>query len=191
MAEATGVVTKTVTAFLCANCSRPGQAPDSGGRPRPVVPDFDWPFAVDEILVPCTGRLQPEHVLKAFEAGSDLVLTISCDEHNCQYRQGSERWARRADFVRSILDEIGLGGHRLMVFKMPGTSAQDCALGAGDAEPVCGGESADARIATIRQTVRQALGEVTPNPLSPPSADAIEEEEELYQPVDTSDEDND
>lgn len=26
-----------------------------------------------EVVVPCTGRLQPEHLLKPFEAGADLV----------------------------------------------------------------------------------------------------------------------
>ena len=67
-----------VTVFVCANCARPGQAPTSAGRPRPAIPDFGWPWPVQEILVACTGRLQPEHVLKAFESGSDVVAMVAC-----------------------------------------------------------------------------------------------------------------
>lgn len=176
-----------VTAFICANCCRPGMAPDSGGRPRPAVPDFGWPFPIHQVLVACTGRLQPEHVLKAFEAGADLVVTVSCEEDNCQYLEGSSRWARRVDYVRGMLDEIGLGGERLLHFHLPGTAAQDMALGAGT--PVTAGTEEDrqARIAAIRDSVLRSLRGLTPNPLTPL---AVAVAEETYQPADTSDEEN-
>lgn len=45
-----------VTAFICANSARPGLTPSSGIRPRPAAPSLNWPFAVQEILVPCTGE---------------------------------------------------------------------------------------------------------------------------------------
>lgn len=179
---------KSVTAFLCANCSRPGLAPDSGGRPRPAAPCFDWDFPVNEVLVACTGRLQPEHVLKAFEAGADVVLTVSCDEDNCQYLQGSARWARRVDYVRSLLDEIGLGGERLLHYSLPGTATQDTALGAGRPAPACAPESADDRIAAIRAAVLQTMAGLTANPLGALLVGAADEE--IYQQVDTSDEAN-
>jgi F420-non-reducing hydrogenase iron-sulfur subunit len=182
------VATVAVTAFICANCARPGRTPDSASRPGPTVPEFDWPFPVREVLVPCTGRLQPEHVLKAFESGADLVLTISCDKDNCQYLQGSERWARRADYVQNILDEVGLGGERLMLFCLPGTAAEDMALGAGRPAPVCGGENTEVLISAIREAALQALDGLAPNPLCIELAD--ETAEELYQQVDTSDEAN-
>ncbi len=131
------VGTAAVTAFICANCASPGQTPDpSDGRSYPAVPEFDWPVPVREVLVACTGRLQPEHVLKAFESGADLVLTVSCDKDECRYLQGSERWTRRAEYVQTILDEVGLGGRRLMVFHMPGTAAADTAASTGRPEAV-------------------------------------------------------
>jgi F420-non-reducing hydrogenase iron-sulfur subunit len=179
---------KAITAFLCANCSRPGLAPDSGGRPRPAAPCFDWPFPVSEILVACTGRLQPEHVLKAFESGADLVLTVSCEEDNCQYLQGSTRWARRVGYVRSLLDEIGLGGERLLHFSLAGTATQDTALGAGRPASACTSDVADTRIAAIRASVLQALAGLTANPLG--ALLVGESDEEIYQQVDTSDEAN-
>jgi F420-non-reducing hydrogenase iron-sulfur subunit len=180
--------TVAVTAFICANCARPGQTPDSAGRLRPTVPDFVWPFHVRQVLVPCSGRLQPEHVLKAFESGADLVFTVSCEKDNCQYLQGSERWARRADYVRTILDEVGLGGERLMVFYLAGSAAEDMALGAGRSAPVCTAETIDVQVAAIRDAALGALDGLTPNPLC--TAPDDETFQQLYQQVDTGDEAN-
>jgi coenzyme F420-reducing hydrogenase delta subunit len=180
-----------VTAFICANCTRTGHAPDSGGRSRPAVPNFAWPFLVREVLVPCTGRLQPEHVLKAFETGADLVVTVSCEEDNCLYLEGSQRWALRVDFVRGILDQIGLGGERLLHFHLPGSARQDMALGAGRQAPAqtpaAFANDLDARIAAIRDSVVQSLDGVTPNPLTPFACEAAEEP---YQELDVSDDAN-
>ena len=173
---------------MCENCARPGQTPDSGGRPRPTLPTFDWPIPVRELLLPCTGRLQPEHVLKAFESGADLVCAIACEEDNCHYLEGSGRCTRRVDYLRRILDEVGLGGERLLLFHLPGTAAEDTALGAG--RPVTAGapEAGDARIAAIRAGVLQALDGLAPNPLQiEPVADGVED---AYLQVDISDDDN-
>ena len=154
-----------VTVFLCANCARPARAATSAGRPRPAVPEFGWPWPVQEILVACTGRLQPEHVLKAFESGSDVVCMVACEEDNCHYLEGSKRCARRADYLRSILNAIGLGGERLMLFHLPGTAAEDMALAAGRPVRACASEALDAQAAAIRDQVVEALAALPPNPL--------------------------
>ena len=153
------------TIFVCANCARPGQAPTSAGRPQPVVPDFGWAWPVQEILVACTGRLQPEHVLKAFESGSDLVAMVACEEDNCHYVEGSKRCARRADYLRSILNAIGLGGERLMLFHLPGTAAEDMALAAGRPAPASELDALAAQAAAIRDQVVATLAALPPNPL--------------------------
>jgi coenzyme F420-reducing hydrogenase delta subunit len=173
---------------MCANCARPGQAPTSAGRPRPSVPDFGWPWPVREILVACTGRLQPEHVLKAFESGSDVVSMVACEEDNCHYLEGSKRCARRADYLRSILDAIGLGGRRLMLFHLPGTAAEDMALAAGRPAPACAPEALSAQAAAIREKVVEALAALPPNPLH--KAGAAGYAEETCQEVDISYDDN-
>lgn len=177
-----------VTAFICANCARPSHTPDSAGRSRPTLPRFNWPFPVEEVLVPCTGRLQPEHVLKAFELGTDLVCAVACQEDNCHHLEGSMRCARRVDYLRTVLDEVGLGGGRLMLFHLPGTAAQDTALGAGNREPVCAVELEDPQVAAIRDAVLRALDGLVPNPLY--TAPVAETAEDAYQEVDTSDDDN-
>jgi coenzyme F420-reducing hydrogenase delta subunit len=185
---AAGSPLPAVTVFVCANCSRPGEAPSSAGRPRPNLPDFAWPMPVREVLVPCTGRLQPEHVLKAFDSGTSLVCAIACQEDNCHYLEGSQRCARRVDFIRAILDAIGLGAERLMLFHLPGTAAEDMALAAGRHSPARSSEDLDARLAAIRERVMQALQALPRNPLHEAPVD--EAAGELYQEVDTSD-DND
>ena len=177
-----------VTVFLCANCARRGQAPTSAGRPRPAIPNFRWPFATRSVIVPCTGRLQPEHVLKAFESGSDVVCTVACEEDNCHYLEGSKRCARRVDYLRSILREVGLGGERLMLFHLPGTAAEDMAFAARRPAQACASNGLEAKVAAIRDRVLQALESLPPNPLC--AAAAAEEAGESYQEVEISDDDN-
>jgi coenzyme F420-reducing hydrogenase delta subunit len=179
-----GRVPVALTVFMCANCARPAQAPTSAGRPRPDTPDFRWPWPVREILVPCTGRLQPEHILKAFEAGSDLVCAVACHEDNCHYLEGSRRCARRVVYLRSVLQEIGLGGDRLMLFNLPGTAAEDMTLAAGRPAPGC--EDPGPRLAAIRGLVIQALESLPPNPLH-----GTETEEEILNSVEEGGDDED
>jgi len=164
-----GQAPAAVTVFMCANCARTAQAPTSAGRPRPAVAELSWPWPVREILVPCTGRLQPEHILKAFESGADLVCAVACQEDNCHYVEGSKRCARRVDYLRSILEEIGLSGERLMLFSLPGTAAEDMALAAGRPAPTP--EHLDAQLAAVRDRVMRALDGLPPNPLHHVQAD--------------------
>ncbi len=100
-----------VTVFRCVNSSRPGTGEWRDSQPS-------WPFPIHEVVIPCAGRLQPEHLLKAFEAGADAVCVVTCAGDECRYLEGSRRAERRADHVRKLLDEIGLGGHRLLVFHL-------------------------------------------------------------------------
>lgn len=174
-----------VTVFVCANCARPGEAPTSAGRSRPNPPDFGWPMPVREVLVPCTGRLQPEHVLKAFDSGSSLVCAVACQDDNCHYIEGSQRCARRVDYIRAILDGIGLGAERLMLFHLPGTASEDMALAAGRRSPALSSKDLDVRLTAIRDGVIRTLQGLPPNPLHevPVGEVALER----YQEVDISD----
>jgi coenzyme F420-reducing hydrogenase delta subunit len=154
-----------VTVFVCANCARPGQAPTSSGRSRPSVPDFQWPETVEQIVIPCTGRLQPENVLKVFEAGSSVVSIIACQDDNCHHVEGSKRCSHRVDFIRSILDEIGLGGERLLLSYLPGSATQDLALAARKPVAVTDSDLLEKQISSIRNEIAEALRTCPPNPL--------------------------
>jgi F420-non-reducing hydrogenase iron-sulfur subunit len=179
---------RTITVFLCANCARPARAATSAGFPRPIVPDFAWPWPVRQALVSCTGRLQPEHVLKAFESGAEAVCLVACGEDDCHYLEGSKRCARRAAFLRSLLDEIGVGGERLLLFNLPGTAAEDMALASGrTVEPPAAG-ALNAQVSAIRDQVVQTLRALPPCPLH--NAPVAVADEDLYQEVELSDDDN-
>ena len=156
-----------VTIFLCANCARPARVATSGGWCLPpAVPNFGWPWPVRQTLVSCTGRLQPEHVLKAFESGSEAVCLVACADDNCHHLEGSKRCARRAVFLRAILDEIGLGGERLLLFHLPGTAAEDMALSSGKAVETQAAADRYRQAAAIRDQVIRALRDLPPNPLN-------------------------
>jgi coenzyme F420-reducing hydrogenase delta subunit len=154
-----------ITLFVCANCVRSGQAPTSSIRSKPVTPDFGWQVPVEQIIVPCAGRLQPEHVLRVFEAGSSVVPVIACREDNCHYIEGSRRCARRVDYIRSLLNEIGLGEERLLLFHLPGSAAEDLAATAGEKSDTAGSDSPARQIAAIRDEVMAVLRSYAPNPL--------------------------
>jgi coenzyme F420-reducing hydrogenase delta subunit len=121
---------------------------------------------VRQALVSCTGRLQPEHVLKAFEAGSEAVLMVACEDDNCHHLEGSKRCARRVAYIRSLLDEIGLGGERLLLFHLPGTAAEDMALGSGKTVEALTAAEVDTLAAAVRDVVLDILRDLPPNPLN-------------------------
>jgi F420-non-reducing hydrogenase iron-sulfur subunit len=168
----------SVAVFVCANCARPGKELSSAGRARPDIPDFGWPSRFQQVVIPCAGRLQPEHVLRAFESGANIVLVVACREDNCHYIEGSRRCARRVDYVRSILREIGLGEERLLLSYLPGSAAEDLALAAHKPAKANGSDSMNARISEIRQQAFQSLQFFPHNPLRCDGELAQEEEED-------------
>ena len=52
-------------------------------------------------------------LLKAFEAGADAVVVLVCPEPACRYAQGNIRAKKRVQWVKNLLDEIGIDGKRL------------------------------------------------------------------------------
>ena len=151
-----------VTVFRCVNGSSPGTARES-------APESEWPMAVHEIAFPCVGRLQPEHLLKAFEAGADAVCVITCAGENCRYLEGSRRAERRVQYVRDLLDEIGLGAERLLVFHLAASPQGDATLGhgpnGGSPSAQLNQEEAGVRLAEVREMVVAGLGALPPSPL--------------------------
>lgn len=121
-----------ITLFICSNCARAGEPPEQRNRKRPTTPQFNLPFNVYEVIVPCAGRLQPEHVLKALEAGSDFACVVACEEMNCHHIEGSLRCRRRLEYVGRILDEVGVGSNRLILTHLPGSAKEDLGFAQGD-----------------------------------------------------------
>lgn len=78
--------------------------------------------SVKTVRMACSSMTKDVHLLRAFEAGADAVLVLVCAQEGCRYAEGS-RWARkRVDYVKTILDDIGMDGRRLNIFN---TNAKD------------------------------------------------------------------
>ena len=122
-----------------------------------------------EIALPCTGRLQPEHLLKAFEAGADAVCVVTCAGDDCHYLEGSRRAERRVEYVRELLDEIGLGGERLLFFRLAASPEANTTLGRGpkgsSPDTQLNQEELGSRLAEVCERVMVGLGAVQPSPL--------------------------
>ncbi|MCK5542174.1 MAG: hydrogenase iron-sulfur subunit [Desulfobacterales bacterium] len=60
------------------------------------------------VKMACSSMTKDIHLLKAFEAGADAVLVLVCPEKGCRYSEGSMRAKKRVDYVKTILDDIGM-----------------------------------------------------------------------------------
>ena len=72
-----------------------------------------YPTSIKIIRVPCTGKVDSLHILRAFEKGADGVYVVGCREGDCHYNNGNFRAKKRVEQVQEILDTIGIGGHRV------------------------------------------------------------------------------
>jgi F420-non-reducing hydrogenase iron-sulfur subunit len=93
-------------AFCCDYCAFSAAALAGSKR-------MQYPAGVRIISTPCTGKLEMEHILEAFEKGVDGVLVVGCLEGGCHFVEGNLRARNRTDRIRRMLEEIGVGGERL------------------------------------------------------------------------------
>ena len=74
---------------------------------------MSYPPSIKIIRVPCTGKVDTLHMLRAFEKGADGVYVVGCREGDCHYNSGNFRAAKRVAQARQILDTVGIGGERV------------------------------------------------------------------------------
>jgi len=72
---------------------------------------------VARVLVPCVGRLSVPDILAPFEHGADGVCIIACAEGECLYPTAEERLGARVEQARRVLEEIGLHGDRIALWR--------------------------------------------------------------------------
>ena len=63
--------------------------------------------------MPCSGRIEPLHLLRALESGADMVYVLTCPEGACRYQQGNIRARKRLAYAKSLVQEIHLEPERL------------------------------------------------------------------------------
>jgi F420-non-reducing hydrogenase iron-sulfur subunit len=95
-----------IVAFCCNWCSYAGA--DLAGVSR-----FQYPPTARIIRIMCSGRLEPEFVLRSFEQGADGVLVAGCHIGECHYISGNERAKERVERTQELLDVLGVDRRRL------------------------------------------------------------------------------
>lgn len=100
-----------IIVFACHYCAY--AAADLAGSMR-----LQYPTNIRMIKLPCTGKLEVIHLLKAIESGADGVYAAGCLEGECHYLKGN-LWARkRINHVKDLLAEVGIEPERVEMFNM-------------------------------------------------------------------------
>jgi len=100
---------------LCNWCSYAGA--DAAGSARKT-----YPPNISVIRVMCTGRIDPQFVLKAFQSGADGVLILGCHPGDCHYKEGNYKALRRFHLLRRMLGQLGIDEGR---FRLDWVSASE------------------------------------------------------------------
>ncbi len=79
---------------------------------------LDYPDNIRIIRVPCTGKVDVVHLLRAMQKGADGVYVVGCLEGNCHYNEGNLRARERVDHVKTLLEEVGLEGERVRMYNL-------------------------------------------------------------------------
>jgi F420-non-reducing hydrogenase iron-sulfur subunit len=106
-----------IVAFCCHYCAY--AAADLAGSGR-----LQYPPNIRIIRSPCTGRLEVNFIMKAFEAGADGVLVAGCEEGSCHFKEGNYLAKSRVGTAREILQEAGLEPERLRMVNVSAAGSQ-------------------------------------------------------------------
>ncbi len=101
--------------FLCNWCSYTGA--DLAGTAR-----LTYAPNVRIIRVMCSGRVDPQFVLKAFKEGADGVLISGCHFGDCHYQEGNYKAMRRFKLLSKMLEQLGIEKER---FRLEWVSAAE------------------------------------------------------------------
>ena len=132
-----------ILAFCCHYCAY--AAADLAGSMR-----LQYPGNVRVLRLPCTGKLEVNYLLAAFERGVDGVIVAGCLEGGCHFLEGNLRARRRVERARQLLAEIGLEPERLEMFNLSSAEGP--------------------RFAEIVTTMAERLKRLGPSPLRPDPA---------------------
>ena len=109
-----------IIAFCCHFCAY--ASADLAGSMR-----LQYPSGVRIIRTPCTGRLEVEYYMRAFENGADGVLVAGCLEGGCHFIEGNLIAKKRVSAIRDILEECGIEKERLRMVNISAAMATNLA----------------------------------------------------------------
>jgi F420-non-reducing hydrogenase iron-sulfur subunit len=97
-----------IIAFLCNWCSY--RAADLAGTAR-----IHYAPNMRPIRVMCSGRVEPDLVLKALREGADGVLIAGCHPGECHYIEGNLKTLRRFTLLKRLLSQFGVEDERVQL----------------------------------------------------------------------------
>lgn len=97
-----------IVGFLCNWCSY--RAADLAGTAR-----LHYAPNMRPIRVMCSGRVEPDLVLKALREGADGVLIAGCHPGECHYVEGNLKALRRYVLLRRLLRQFGIEEARVQL----------------------------------------------------------------------------
>jgi F420-non-reducing hydrogenase iron-sulfur subunit len=106
-----------IIAFCCQYCSY--SAADLAGSMR-----LQYPSNVRIVRTPCTGRLEVEFFMKAFEKGADGIIVAGCLEGGCHFSEGNLLAKGRVGYTRTFLTESGLDENRIRMINISAAMAR-------------------------------------------------------------------
>jgi coenzyme F420-reducing hydrogenase delta subunit len=106
---------------------------------------LSYPDTIRIIRVPCTGKVDIIHLLRALEKGADGAYVVGCLEGECRFDTGNLRARKRVEHAAEILDKIGIGGERVQMYN----------LSSGEGP----------RFAEVAEEMNQKITELGPNPV--------------------------
>ncbi len=89
-----------IVAFCCYHSAY--EAADVAGSMHLEIPE-----GVRLVRVPCTGRVDVLHILRAAEKGYDGILVLGCHEDNCKFLRGNILARKRVEYAKTLLAEAG------------------------------------------------------------------------------------
>jgi F420-non-reducing hydrogenase iron-sulfur subunit len=100
-----------ILAFCCHFCAY--AAADLAGSMR-----LQYPNNVRVLRLPCTGKIEVNYILTAFERGIDGVIVAGCLEGGCHFLEGNLRARKRVERAKKFLEEIGIEPERVEMFNL-------------------------------------------------------------------------
>ncbi len=84
---------------------------------------LSYPSNIKIIRVPCTGKVDILHVMRAFEKGADGVYAVGCMEGDCHFNSGNFRARKRIEQAQKLLEAVGVGGERVAMYNLSSSEA--------------------------------------------------------------------
>lgn len=97
-----------IVGFLCNWCSY--RAADLAGTAR-----LHYAPNMRPIRVMCSGRVEPDLVIKALREGADGVLIAGCHPGECHYIEGNLKALRRYSLLKRLLRQFGIEEERVQI----------------------------------------------------------------------------